>query len=151
MASLPEAPHLAIVATPPDQVPGAIAQLGERGSRAAVVISAGFAELGEQGRALQQQMLAAAQPYLLRIVDPNCVSVMVPGIGLDPTFAHVAAPPGDVAFVSQSGGITAVLDCAQPRGIGFSHIVSLGDMADVDFGDMLDYLAIDPGTRAILL
>ena len=98
-------------------------------------------------------MLAAAQPYLLRIIGPNCVGVMVPGVGLDAaTFAHVAPPPGDLAFVSQSGGmITAVLDWAQPRGVGFSHVVSLGDMADVDFGDMLDYLAIDPGIRAILL
>ena len=133
-------------------MPALIAQLGARGTKAAVVISAGFAELGEQGLELQQQMLAAAQPHLLRIVGPNCVGVMVPGIGLDASFAHVAPPPGDLAFVSQSGGmITAVLDWAQPRGIGFSHVVSLGDMADVDFGDMLDYLAVDPAIRAILL
>jgi len=152
IASLPEAPDLAIIATPPDQVPALIAQLGARGTKAAVVISAGFAELGEQGRQLQQQMLAAAQPHLLRIVGPNCVGVMVPGIGLNASFSHVAPPPGDLAFVSQSGGmITAVLDWAQPRGIGFSHVVSLGDMADVDFGDMLDRLAIDPAIRAILL
>lgn len=152
VASLPEAPDLAVIATPPDQVPPLIAQLGVRGTKAAVVISAGFAELGEQGLALQQQMLAAAQPHLLRIVGPNCVGVMVPSIGLDATFAHVAPPPGDLAFVSQSGGmITAVLDWAQPRSVGFSHVVSLGDMADVDFGDMLDYLAIDPSIRAILL
>jgi acetyltransferase len=152
VASLPEAPDLAIIATPPDQVPALIGQLGARGTKAAVVISAGFAELGEQGLELQQQMLAAAQPHLLRIVGPNCVGVMVPGIGLDASFAHVAPPPGDLAFVSQSGGmITAVLDWAQPRGIGFSHIVSLGDTADVDFGDMLDYLAVDPSIRAILL
>ncbi len=152
IASLPETPDLAIIATPPDQVPALIAQLGARGTKAAVVISAGFAELGEQGRQLQQQMLAAAQPHLLRIVGPNCVGVMVPGISLDASFSHVAPPPGDLAFVSQSGGmITAVLDWAQPRGIGFSHVVSLGDMADVDFGDMLDYLAIDPAIRAILL
>jgi acetyltransferase len=152
IASLPETPDLAVIATPPGQVPALIAQLGARGTKAAIVISAGFAELGEQGLQLQQQMLAAAQPHLLRIVGPNCVGVIVAGLGLNASFAHVAPPPGDLAFVSQSGGmITAVLDWAQPRGIGFSHVVSLGDMSDVDFGDMLDYLAIDPGIRAILL
>src|SRR6185312_1035060 len=96
--------------------------------------------------------LEAARPHLLRIVGPNCVGIMRPAIGLDASFAHLAPQAGDLAFVSQSGAmITAVLDWAAPRGIGFSHVVSLGDMADVDFGDMLDYLAADGGTRAILL
>ena len=104
------------------------------------------------GRALQQAALDAARPHLLRLVGPNCVGIMVPEIGLDASFSHLAPPPGDIAFVSQSGAmITAMLDWAAPRGIGFSHVVSLGDMADVDFGDMLDYLAADPATRAILL
>ena len=152
VAHLPEVPDLAVIATPPDTVPGLLRELGARGTRAAVVISAGFAELGERGRALQKEALEAARPNLLRIVGPNCVGVMVPGIGLDASFSHLAPLPGDLAFVSQSGAlITAVLDWAAPRGIGFSHVVSLGDMADVDFGDMLDYLAADPGTRAILL
>ncbi len=152
VAHLPEAPDLAVIATPPDTVPGLLAELGARGTRAAVVITAGFAELGEAGRALQQQALEAARPNLLRIVGPNCVGLMVPGIGLNASFAHLAPEPGDLAFVSQSGAlITAVLDWAAARHIGFSHVVSVGDMADVDFGDMLDYLAADPGTRAILL
>ncbi len=152
VASLPQAPDLAVIVTPPATVPGLIAELGARGVKAAVVITAGFAELGAEGRALQQAALDAAQPHLLRLVGPNCVGVIVPGIGLDASFSHVAPPPGDIAFISQSGAmITAMLDWAAPRGIGFSHIVSLGDMADVDFGDMLDYLAADAGTRAILL
>ncbi len=152
VASLPLIPDLAVLATPPDTVPGLVAELGQRGTRAAIVITAGFGELGEQGHALQQAALSAARPYLLRLVGPNCVGVMVPGIGLDATFAHVSAGRGDLALVSQSGAIiTAVLDWAAPRNIGFSHVVSLGDMADVDFGDMLDYLARDGGTRAILL
>src|SRR6516165_6814154 len=88
----------------------------------------------------------------MRIVGPNCVGIMVPGLGLDATFSHLAAPAGDIAFISQSGAmVTAMLDWAASRSIGFSHVVSLGDMADVDFGDMLDYLAADPHTRAILL
>jgi acetyltransferase len=148
--SLPDVPDLAVIATPPATVPALIRALGERGTRAAVVITAGLAEDG--GRSLQQVMLDAAKPYLLRIVGPNCVGIMVPPLGLDASFSHLAATSGDVAFLSQSGAVvTAMLDWAVPRGIGFSHVVSLGDMADVDFGDMLDYLAGDPHAAAILL
>jgi acetyltransferase len=152
VASLPQAPDLAVIATPPDTVPQLIAELGERGTKAAIVITAGFGELGETGKILQQAALDAARPHLLRLVGPNCVGVMVPGIGLDASFSHLAPPPGAIAFVSQSGAmITAMLDWAAPRRIGFSHVVSLGDMADVDFGDMLDYLAADAHTHAVLL
>jgi acetyltransferase len=147
--SLPHVPDLAVIATPPETVPSLIAQLGERGTCAAVIISAGF---GEPGLALQQAALDAAKPYLVRIVGPNCIGIMVPQLGLDATFSHIAAQAGDTAFISQSGAmVTAMLDWAVPRGIGFSHVVSLGDMADVDFGDMLDYLAADQHTRSILL
>src|SRR5215472_6326328 len=152
IASLPQTPDLAVIVTPPETVPALISELGVRGTHAAVVITAGFGELGEQGAALQQAALDAAKPCLLRIVGPNCVGIMVPRLGLDATFSHLAAQPGDIAFLSQSGAmITAMLDWAVPRGIGFSHVVSLGDMADVDFGDMLDYLAADQDSRAILL
>jgi acetyltransferase len=151
-ARLPRPADLAVIATPPDTVPGLIAQLGAAGTRAAVVITAGFGELGQQGMALQQAALDTARPYLLRLVGPNCVGLIVPGIGLDASFSHLAPPVGDIAFISQSGAmITAILDWAAPRRIGFSHVVSLGGMADVDFGDMLDYLAADAQTRAILL
>jgi acetyltransferase len=152
VAGLPHAPDLAVIVTPPETVPRLIGELGELGTRAAVVITAGFGELGEEGRRLQQATLEAAKPHLLRIVGPNCVGIMVPRLGVDATFSHLAAPAGDIAFLSQSGAmITAMLDWAAPRRIGFSHVVSLGDMVDVDFGDMLDYLAADPDTRAILL
>jgi hypothetical protein len=108
-------------------------------TRAAVVISAGFGEQGASGRALQQAMLDAARPHLLRLVGPNCVGTMVPAVGLDASFSHIVPLAGDLAFVSQSGGmITAVLDWAAAREIGFSHVVSLGDMVDVDFGDTRD-------------
>src|SRR5271170_5375896 len=149
--SLPHAPDLAVIVTPPETVPRLIGELGGLGTRAAVVITAGFGELGEGGRSLQRATLEAAKPHLLRIVGPNCVGIMVPRLRLDATFSHLAAPAGNIAFLSQSGAIiTAMLDWA-PRRIGFSHVVSLGDMVDVDFGDMLDYLAADPDTRAILL
>jgi acetyltransferase len=153
VASLPLTPDLAIIATPPRSVPGLIGELGARGTKAAVIITAGFKEGGNaHGAALQQAVLEAAQPHLLRIVGPNCVGIMVPGHGLNASFAHLSPRRGRLAFVAQSGAvITSVIDWAQPRGVGFSHLVSLGDVADVDFGDMLDYLAGDPDTDAILL
>jgi len=153
VADLPLTPDLAVIATPPASVPGLIAELAARGTRAAVVITAGFGEgADEGGLALRQQMLDAARPHILRIVGPNCLGVIVPEIGLNASFSHVAPERGDLAFVTQSGAmITAMLDWAAPRGIGFSKIVSLGDMSDVDFGDMLDYLATDNDTRAVLL
>ena len=151
--ALPATPDLAIVCTPPHTVPGLIAQLGARGTRAAIVLTAGLGAIGnEDGASLKQQMLDAAKPYLLRILGPNCVGMLVPGIGLNASFAHTGALPGKLAFVSQSGAlVTGVLDWAKTRGIGFSRFVSLGESADIDFGDLLDYLANDGATRAILL
>jgi len=146
VAALPEAPDLAIVCTPPASVPGLIADLGARGTRAAIVMSAGV------GPELTQAMLAAARPHLLRVLGPNCIGLLTPVLRLNASFAHTDALEGDMAFVSQSGAlVTAMLDWAHTRRIGFSHFVSLGDGADVDFGDMLDYLASEPRTRAILL
>lgn len=152
VAELPLAPDLAVVATPAASVPAIIAELGQRGTRGAIVVSAGFGEHGEQGRALQQAMLDAARPHLLRIVGPNCIGVVVPRHGLDASFLHRPPLVGDLAFISQSGAVlSTVLDWASARRIGFSCMVSLGGMADIDFGDMLDYLLADPHTRAILL
>jgi len=152
VASLVHAPDLAVIVTPAETVPGLVCELAARGTRAAVIITAGFGELGQRGQTPQQAALDAAKPHLLRLVGPNCLGIMVPRLRLDATFSHLVPAPGDIAFLSQSGAmITAMLDWAVPRGIGFSHVVSLGDMADVDFGDMLDYLAADPYTRAILL
>jgi acetyltransferase len=151
--SLPVTPDLAVISSAAEEVPGLIAQLGERGTRAAVVVSAGSGEAPERrARELQQAMLDAARAHRMRLLGPNCLGVMVPGIGLNASFSHIAPVPGRLAFVAQSGAIvTSVLDWAHSRSIGFSHLVSLGDMADVDFGDMLDYLANDPSTQAILL
>jgi len=153
VASLPETPELAVIATPPDTVPGLVAELGARGTKAAVIITAGFSEAGSaHGAETRRAVLSAAGDHLLRIVGPNCLGVMVPESGLNASLAHRAPLAGNVAFVAQSGAIvTAVLDWATERSIGFSHLVSLGDMADVDFGDMLDYLANDRGTTAVLL
>jgi acetyltransferase len=153
VAHLPVTPDLAVICTPPATVPGLVGQLGDRGVKGAVVITAGFKELGSAaGRALEQAILDAARPHLLRIVGPNCVGTISTAANLNASFAHLQPQRGGVAFVTQSGAMaTTVLDWAAARGIGFSHVVSLGDMTDVDFGDMLDYLATDPGTTAILL
>ena len=153
VASLPEPVDLGVVCTPAAVVPGIIGDLGTHGARAAVVITAGFGERHEaRGVELQQDLKKAAKPGHLRVVGPNCLGMLVPGIGLNASFAHRAPAKGTLAFVAQSGAIvTSVLDWADTRGIGFSHLVSLGDMVDVDFGDMLDYLANDVATRAILL
>jgi acetyltransferase len=151
--SLPVVPDLAVICTPPETIPGLISELAQRGTRGAIVITAGFRELGnERGALLERAMLEAGRPHLMRVIGPNCVGVVSTPINLNASFAPGNAIRGGIAFVAQSGAmVTTVLDWASGRGIGFSHLVSLGDMADVDFGDMLDYLAGDPDTKAILL
>ncbi|MGZ5230298.1 MAG: bifunctional acetate--CoA ligase family protein/GNAT family N-acetyltransferase [Burkholderiales bacterium] len=153
VGSLPAVPELAIICTPPSIVPDLIGALGARGTKAAIVISAGLGAIKDgQGRTLKEAMLAASKPYLLRILGPNCVGLLVPALGLNASFAHTGALPGKIAFVSQSGAlVTGVLDWAKSRKIGFSKFISLGDSADVDFGDVLDYLGGDAETHAILL
>lgn len=152
VASLPSVPDLGVIATPAATVPKLIRELADVGARGAVVISAGFSAGSDEGPRLRQAMLDAARPALLRIVGPNGLGLLVPGIGLNASFSHLTPLPGRIAFLAQSGAITtSILDWAHGRGIGFSHLVSLGDMADVDFGDLLDYLASDAGTRSILL
>ncbi len=143
---LPEAPDLAVICTPPATVPDIVRDLARRGTRAAVVLTAGL------DAAQRQAMLEAARPALLRIIGPNGLGLLSPGNALNASFAHTGATPGRLAFVSQSGAlVTAMLDWARERSVGFSRFVSLGDHADVDFGDMLDWLATDADTRAILL
>lgn len=151
VATLPAAPDLAVICTPAATVPRLITELGVLGTRAAVVLSAGLRR-EENGTTLQQQMLDAARSHGLRILGPNCVGLLVPGSGLNASFSHINSLPGKLAVVSQSGALcTSILDWAHSRGIGFSCFVSLGECADVDFGDVLDYLGSDPATRGILL
>ena len=151
--ALPEAPELAVICTPAASVPALVQALAARGTRAAIVLTAGLKQgAGEDGRSFEQAMLDAARPFVLRVLGPNCIGALVPGIGLNASFAPGNAAPGRLAFVTQSGALaTAMLDWANAQGIGFSHFISLGDSADVDFGDVLDYLGSDSGTRAILM
>lgn len=151
VGSLPATPDLALICTPAETVPGIITELGEKGTRAAVILSAGFKQK-INGVTLEQQLLEAARPYGLRILGPNCVGLLLPNLGLNASFAHTDALPGRLALISQSGALcTTIIDWAKSRGIGFSHFISLGNAADVDFGDLLDYLGNDPGTHGILL
>jgi len=152
-AKLPAAADLAIVCTPAQTVPGIIGELGKAGTKAAIVLADGLDHVKNwRGLTMKELMLAAAKPSLLRILGPDSVGLLVPALGLNASVAHTDALPGKIAFVSQSGAMAAgVLDWAKARGIGFSRFISLGDSADVDFGDVLDYLAADPETNAILL
>ena len=153
VSALPEVPDLAVIATPAATVPGIVADLAAAGTRAAIVLSAGLRDrVDESDTSLQQAMLDAARPALLRILGPNCVGFLNPRIGLNASFAHTSAPSGRIAFVTQSGALaTAVLDWSRSTGVGFSCFVSLGDAADIDVADLLDYLQQDEGTDAILL
>lgn len=147
VADLPIAPNLAIIVTPAATVPEILAELGAKGTRLAVVLSAGFHDA-----ALRQRMLDAARPHLLRVIGPNCLGVVLPHAKLNATFAHRNAEPGGLALISQSGAlVTSMIDWAQDRRVGFSGIASVGDMADVDLGDLIDLFAADPRTNAIAL
>jgi acetyltransferase len=152
VAHLPAPVDLAVIATPAAGVPQLITACGRRGIRAAVVLSAGFAEVGVEGAALERELVDAARAARVRVLGPNCVGLMRPSAGLNATFSHGAATSGSLALVSQSGAVcTAFVDWAQPQGVGFSSIISLGASADIDFGEILDYLVEDERTQHILM
>jgi len=143
---------LAVIVTPGRAVPAVLDECGECGIDAAIVISAGFRETGEAGRVLERAVLRVARRHRIRFLGPNCLGIMRPDLGLNATFSHTMANKGGIALVSQSGALcTAILDWAKPRGIGFSCVVSSGIAADVDFGEILDYLVLDYHTEAIML
>jgi acetyltransferase len=152
LAALPVAPDLVVIVTPAKTVPQLIDDAGQRGVKAVLVLSAGFGEIGEQGRRLQELALARARALGIRVLGPNCLGIMRPEIGLNATFARTPARPGSVALVSQSGAVVAaLLDYAWTSGFGFSSVVSTGGGSDVEFSEILDYLALDGSTRSILL
>lgn len=143
---------LAVVATPAATVPAIVEACGEHGIRMMLILSAGFRETGSAGRRLEDQVMRLAREHGIRLMGPNCLGILRPGIGLNISFGNNSARPGNLALVSQSGAIcTAILDWAEQNEIGFSSVISTGIAADLDFGDYLDYLAVDPRTKAILL
>jgi acetyltransferase len=152
VGDLSEAVDLAVIVTPARTVPGILKDLGESQVRAAIILSAGFREAGDVGKALEEAVVEVAHQYGIRFIGPNCLGVMRPDIGLNATFSQSMARAGHIALVSQSGAMcTAMLDWGGPRNIGFSCVISSGIAADVDFGEILDYLVIDPRTQAIML
>ncbi len=150
---LPEPPDLAVVCTPRAAVARVVRDCGEAGAGGLVIITAGYAETGQEGRAAQDDLATALADHPgLRAVGPNCLGVIVPGLGLNASFAADMPAPGRLAFVSQSGALcTAVLDWAVQQGVGFSHFISVGNMVDVDFGDLIDWLAAASEAQALLL
>lgn len=143
---------LAVITTPASTVPDILRECGQKGIQAAIIISAGFSETGKQGKKLEQVIVDVAQSYKIRFIGPNCLGVMRPSASMNATFDNNFALPGNLALVSQSGALCAgILDWAMDKEIGFSAIVSLGNSSNTDFGDVLNYLALDPKTHSILL
>lgn len=152
IASLPEPPELAVISTPARSIPGIVRECVDAGVQGAIVISAGFKEIGAEGVRLEQELLKEAKRGGLRIVGPNCLGIMNPLSRFNATFAHGLALPGRVAFISQSGALcTAVLDWSLKERVGFSGFVSIGSMSDVGWGDLIDYFGSDPNTDSILI
>ena len=153
LARLRITPDVAVICDSPQTVPGLIDELARHGSRAAIVLPSGpWTEAHPRGANVSDAMLTAARPRLLRILGPNCMGVINPAAKLNASLSPRNALPGDIALVTQSGALAASLvDWASSKGIGFSYCISLGESIDVDAGDVLDYLASDPGTKAILL
>lgn len=144
--------ELVVIATPPQTVPDIIEECGKRGVRAAVIITAGFGEIGPEGKELERKVLENAKRYRIRLIGPNCLGIMRPNIGLNATFNKGGANVGNLALVSQSGALcTAILDWAQMNDVGFSSVVSMGSSVDVDFGEILDFLVSDPQTQNIVM
>ncbi|MGE5741810.1 MAG: GNAT family N-acetyltransferase [Candidatus Aminicenantes bacterium RBG_16_66_30] len=152
-SSLPKTPDLGIICAAAAQVPGLVRECGEAGIRGLIIVSAGFRETGPAGRALEDSILVEARRFEgLRILGPNCLGIISPALPLNASFAGAMPRPGHVAFVSQSGALcTSVLDWAAEEKLGFSHFVSTGNMIDVDFGDLIDYLGEDEATKSIIL
>ena len=150
---LPEPADLAIICTPAATVPDLVRQCGESGVGGVIILSAGFQEVGAAGRALEETLRSELSRYpKMRTIGPNCLGLMVPGARLNASFAATMALPGRVAFVSQSGALcTAMLDWACDQSLGFSHFISVGNMLDVGLADLLDYLADDGNTDAVVL
>ncbi|PSN17285.1 acetyl CoA synthetase subunit alpha, partial [filamentous cyanobacterium CCP5] len=152
ISAVPETIELAIIATPAPTVPAIIRECIQAGVKGAIVLSAGFKEIGAPGIALEDDLREQLRQSSLRLIGPNCLGVMNPQVGLNATFASAIAKPGHVAFLSQSGAIcTAVLDWSVRENVGFSAFVSIGSMLDVDWGDLIDYLGSDPHTRSIVI
>lgn len=152
IADVPESVDLAVIATPASTVPGVIQECIDAGVKGAIVLSAGFREIGAAGIELETQIRERLRSSRLRLIGPNCLGVMNPLTGLNATFASAMARPGNVGFISQSGALcSAILDWSFRENVGFSAFVSIGAMLDVNWGDLIYYLGDDPNTHSIVM
>lgn len=151
--SLPKTPDLAVIMTAAKFVPGIIRECGEAGIHGVIIMSAGFKESGAEGKILEDQTKAEKAKFPdMRVIGPNCLGILVPGLNMNVSFANGMPKKGHVAFISQSGALcTSVLDWAYDSNIGFSYFVSIGNSMDVNFGDLIDYFGQDPNTKSIVL
>jgi acetyltransferase len=152
LAAVPDPVELAVIVTPSPSIPGVIDECVAAGVKGAIIISAGFKEIGPEGEELERQVLERARRGGIRVVGPNCLGVMNPISGLNATFAAGMARGGSVGLVSQSGALlTAILDWSLHADVGFSSVVSLGSMLDVGWGDIIYHLGDDPKTESIVI
>ncbi len=153
VAELPEMPDLAIICTPPEAVAGIVRKLGANMVKAAMILTGGLSlHQNSRARTLREEVREATRPYGLRILGPDCMGMLVPGSNMNASYSHANILKGKVAYVGQSGLLgTAIIDWANGQEIGFSHFLTLGDGVDVDLPSIVDYLARDPMTHAILL
>jgi len=152
IAKIPEKIDLSIVATPAKTVPELVEECGKAGVEGIIIISAGFKEIGEEGKKLEEQIRTSRQKYGMRIMGPNCMGIIRPNTGLNASFLKSNPEKGKIAFISQSGALgSALLDWAINAHVGFSMFASLGSMLDVDFGDLIDFLGDDPDTKSIII
>ena len=149
---IPNPVDMAVITVPAKHVPSVIEECGQKGVSMAIIITAGFKEMGEGGKALEERVLAIAKGYGTRIVGPNCLGLIVPPKGIDTTYVHESPKPGNIAFISQSGAIVnTVVDWSIRQDIGFSAVVSVGNQADLNFIDFLRFVERDPKTKGIIL
>src|SRR5713101_5178507 len=152
VAAIGEKVDLAVVITPAETVAGVLQECANAGVGGAIVISAGFAELGAEGLEREKKVRRVLASSHLRMIGPNCLGVMNPRTGLNATFAQSGALPGNLAFLSQSGALcTAILDWSRRENVGFSGFVSVGSMLDVGWGDLIYHYGEDPYTNSILV
>jgi len=149
---IPNPVDMAVITVPAKHVPSVIEECGQKGVSMVVIITAGFKETGEGGKALEDRILAIAKGYGTRIVGPNCLGLIIPPKGIDTTYVHESPKPGNIAFISQSGAIVnTVVDWSIKHDIGFSAVVSVGNQADLNFIDFLRFVERDPKTKGIIL
>lgn len=152
ITAIPNPVDMAVITVPANHVPQVIEECGQKGVPMAVIITAGFKEMGDMGKALESRVVEIAKRYGIRIIGPNCLGLIVPPRGLDTTYVHESPNPGTVAFISQSGAIiNTVVDWSLSHDIGFSAVISVGNQADLNFLDYLRFVQHDPKTKAVIL